>query len=544
MKTKSINAWAGTALPWLPLLGTWLVSVFFCWEFLQQLPFYLPNDDAYIVLSYARNIVEHGEFFAYNHGTPSTGITSPLYAIVLAAGKLLLGDWNGSIRLVGFVSFVGGLAVGSAWVFQLAGRGWQGRLAAALFSLSWGCWGYVHFFAFLGMEPILFIALALSSVLLFQRGRVFPAGLLLGLAALCRPEAVFMGLLYGLLPACRLVRSVVRKDRPAVKAAFVEGLLLGAGFMLAYGPWMIECLVVNGSVFPLTVSTKTASAIDWNGVRQYLYVFFHWFDPNHWFYTIPEAQLPRTGWIAFRSAFPVGVVPLAVLVFLWRRPRDFLPVLFPAVHFLLTFSRNWSAGENMRYLPFDFTVGLACFSVLAARCIGLPFSVRRDASRRKILRWVASATACAASFLLVFATIADRRFHEIHFQIMSNYFHFLDYSIGEWLAKNTPPGTTVALYQAGGIKFFGNRTVIDGGAVTDHTMLPYRQGKKSMAVAIVERDADYVAPFGDDWLASAGLHMRDPRFFTLVNLRCRGLYKVNKPALREYVRSRWPLENE
>ena len=542
MKTKSINAWAGTALPWLPLLGTWLVSGFLCWGFLQALPGYLPIDDCYIVLSYARNIVEHGEVFAYNHGVPSTGITCPLYGILIAVGKLLFSDWLHSVQAVGFVSFACALVAGSAWTFFLAGEGWRGRLAACLFSLFWGCWGYVHFFAFLGMEPILFIALALSSALLFQRGRTFPAGLLLGLAALCRPEAVFMGTLYGLLPAYRFVRAAVRKDRPGVKAAFVEGILLGAGFMLAYGPWMVDCLVVNGSVFPLTVSTKTASKIDWNGVRNYLSVFLHWTDPGHWFFTIPASQLPRTGWMAFRSSFPVGVVPLAVLFFLWRRPRDFLPALFPVVHFLLTFSRNWNAGENMRYLPFDFTIGLACFSVLAARLVGLPFSARRDVSRTgKYLRWGASATACIASVLLVLTTIADRRFHEIHFRVMSNYFHFLDYSIGEWLAKNTPKETTVALYQAGGIKFFGNRTIIDGGAVTDHTMLPYARRKKEMAEAIVERDADYVAPFGDEWLASSGLHMRDPRFFTPVNLRCRGLYKVNKPALREYVNARWPL---
>lgn len=520
-----------------------MIACLFCLEFLQGLPSYLPIDDAYIVLSYARNIVEHGEFFAYNHGTPSTGITSPLYAIVLAVGKLLLGNWNDSVRFVGFVSFVGGLAAGSAWVFRLAGRGWPGRFAAMLFSFAWGCWGYVHFFAFCGMEPILFIAIALLSVVLFQGGRSFSAGLVLGLAALCRPEAVFMGLLYGVLPACRFLRGLVRMDRPAVKEAFVEGVLLGAGFLVAYGPWMLDCLVVNGSVFPLTVGTKTASAIDWNGVRQYLSVFLHWFDPAHWFYTIPEAQLPRTGWVAFRSAFPIGIVPLAVVFFLWRRPRDYLPILFPVVHFLLTFSRNWSAGENMRYLPFDFTVGLACLSVLAVRLAVLPFSARRDVTSAtgKTVRWLAAGTSFAASVLLVCGTIADRRFHEVHFRIMSNYFHFLDYSIGEWLAKNTPKETKVALYQAGGIKFFGNRTIIDGGAVTDHTMRPYAKKKKEMAVAIVERDADYVAPFGDEWLASSGLHMRDPRFFTPVNLRCRGLYKVNKPALREYVNARWPL---
>jgi hypothetical protein len=29
----------------------------------------------------------------------------------------------------------------------------------------------------------------------------------------------------------------------------------------------------------------------------------------------------------------------------------------------------------------------------------------------------------------------------------------------------------------------------------------------------------------------------DPRFFTPVRLRCRGLYKINKPALKAYAES-------
>lgn len=57
--------------------------------------------------------------------------------------------------------------------------------------------------------------------------------------------------------------------------------------------------------------------------------------------------------------------------------------------------------------------------------------------------------------------------------------------------------------------------------------------------AIVDRKADYIASFGDEWLSGYGLHMRDRRFFTPVNIRCRGLYKVNKEALRAYAEGRY-----
>ncbi|MDR2849277.1 MAG: hypothetical protein LBW77_01860, partial [Verrucomicrobiota bacterium] len=55
---------------------------------------------------------------------------------------------------------------------------------------------------------------------------------------------------------------------------------------------------------------------------------------------------------------------------------------------------------------------------------------------------------------------------------------------------------------------------------------------------MVEKGADYVASFGDEWLAHEGLSMRDARFFSPVPLRCRGLYKINKKALAQYVAAR------
>lgn len=85
-------------LPWLPLVGSWILAVFFCLDFLSALPPYLPIDDSYIIMAYARNVVEHGDFFSYNHGTPSTGITSPLCSLSIALCKLLVAGEMGCER--------------------------------------------------------------------------------------------------------------------------------------------------------------------------------------------------------------------------------------------------------------------------------------------------------------------------------------------------------------------------------------------------------------------------------------------------------------
>ena len=88
---KSRVGFVDKILPCLPLVGSWGVAVFFCLDFLNALPTYLPIDDSYIIMAYARNVVEYGDFFSYNHGIPSTGITSPLYCLLIAASKMLLG---------------------------------------------------------------------------------------------------------------------------------------------------------------------------------------------------------------------------------------------------------------------------------------------------------------------------------------------------------------------------------------------------------------------------------------------------------------------
>ena len=65
----------------LGLLSVWVMALVLSLDFKTALPKYLPIDDCYIVLAYARNVIEHGDFFSYNHGLTTTGITSPLYCL-------------------------------------------------------------------------------------------------------------------------------------------------------------------------------------------------------------------------------------------------------------------------------------------------------------------------------------------------------------------------------------------------------------------------------------------------------------------------------
>ena len=528
---KSHVGFCDMILSHLPLVGSWILAVFFCLDFLSALPSYLPIDDSYIIMAYARNVVEHGDFFSYNHGTPSTGITSPLYCLSIALCKLFFAGETGyvsAVRLVGFVSFLVSLVSGSIWVWFISGKGCRGHFSAVLFSVFWGCWGYIHFFAFCGMEPILYIALVMMALCLFVKGHDFLAGCILGASALCRPEAVFMGFLFGLEVACGFVRGLLKKDPSLAKRKLMAGLCLAFGFFIVYGVWLFRCLVVSGTIFPSTVTMKTHGAVDWNQVWNYARCFLTMRTHGSWEYNL--VGMSETAWMTLRSWCPVALASVLAIIVVRKNPRYWLPMLYPVVHFVFTFSKNCSCGDNMRYHVLDFTLVLASVAVFFA---GIIVTTRKKWG----VRIVASISGVFLSVILCWLVISDAKYQLRLFTNMAAHFNILDYSIGRWLKSNTPPDTVVALYQAGGIKFFGQREIIDGGGVTDHTMFPYLKGPKNLLWAIVERKADYIASFGDEWLSGYGLHMRDRRFFTPVNIRCRGLYKVNKEALKAYADS-------
>ena len=513
------------------------LALFLCFDFYKSLPNVLPIDDCYIILAYARNVLRHGDLFSYNHGLFTTGITSPLYCLCIAAGKAVTGDWLPGVSLVGIVCFITALTMGAVYSYKISGREQAGKTAAVFFILFWGCWGYIGYFTFCGMEPIMHVALSFMLLITFESRRYLLTGILLGMCAMVRPESVFLALALGLDPASRFIMALYRKDRDSLAAPFNNGVLLLTGFIIAYGPWMAWCLYVTGSVFPATVSVKT-HVQDMKSILHYISSLCFMYDPDAFDIRFSAHACGPSLWVSLRESFPVALFSLAAVPFLIKTPRRILPLLYPALHIILTCTKNTTPGENMRYMVFDYSIFMLYFAVATAKAITMPLPTDR-------LRGFAIG-AMARSFGVIFGCVLcilvleDYQRNERHFAFGAKYFDRLDYSIGKWLAANTPQDAKVALNQAGGIKFFSDRETIDLVGLTDHTLLPYVKGPLNPAQALIDRDVDYIASFGDDWLAQWGLDMRNRQLFTRVPLVCRGLYKVNKPALRAFVETKFP----
>src|SRR5574341_394192 len=99
-----------------------------------------PLDDAWIHLVYARSLVPEGGLH-YNAGQPETGMTSPLWVLLLAAVHALVGPGNVGAVVVGtkLLSLAFGLAA-AVLLFSVAralGLGLAaGVLAATLFAVD------------------------------------------------------------------------------------------------------------------------------------------------------------------------------------------------------------------------------------------------------------------------------------------------------------------------------------------------------------------------------------------------------------------------
>lgn len=166
-----------------------------------------PLDDTYIHFGYARSIDE-GRPFVYSVGAaPSSGSTSPIYAVLLAAFHRL--GWRGSQLMVPALAMgILSLGLASAWLSALAVRfaGEGMRVPVLLGILGWG-WLLWHVAS--GMEGAIalaamaFIFDAAHRWLHYTHARSWRLAVgLIGAAVLLplvRPASMFLGVAVGML---------------------------------------------------------------------------------------------------------------------------------------------------------------------------------------------------------------------------------------------------------------------------------------------------------------------------------------------------------
>jgi arabinofuranosyltransferase len=204
------------------------------------------TDDTFIHLQYAKHLAD-GTGLVFNRGEPVYGCTSPLWVALIADGIMLGLKGLTAARLLGLLATLASVGL----FMQLMRRTLRSPAVRALATVTWASHAWMVRWSLSGMETPLAVALTLAGFVAFTEGRQWGArpvrtGTLWALAALTRPEAVYLLVLWA-------VFLVIDAQNRAGLRRLVAGLIPPA---VIYGSWLMFARVYFHTFWPQTLSAK------------------------------------------------------------------------------------------------------------------------------------------------------------------------------------------------------------------------------------------------------------------------------------------------
>lgn len=426
-------------IPILVALGVLGVLIARQWQIAGDLAG-VPLDDAYIHYRFADNVA-HGRGFAFNPDEPTPGSTSPLWVVLLAAGELAGFDPIVTSKIIGALAFVA-----CAWLTWrvarvLSGNSLVAGLAGVLVALS----GRLAWSALSGMETAAFAALTLLVIYrLLDRPLDAPVSILLGLAALLRPEGY---LLFALLVLNELVSVICGRPRmdERLRSAAIRLVSSVFTFALVIAPYIVFSFATTGSPLP---NTFRANARELPTV-QYLAG-----------YVLNYAARDNILAILFIFSAPIA----------WRdrraRPTALWAIGFPLVAALLTPNLRHHGRYTMPLIPFNTVLGVLFVHELLRD--KLPRISRAPLARLVLASLVA--------LIVVSGCVSVWRWSGTYAEDARDITH-LHISMGKWIAANTPTDAGLALSDIGAITYLSGRHVTDIVGLVTPDILSLVSGK-------------------------------------------------------------------
>jgi hypothetical protein len=428
-----------------------------------------PLDDAWIHQTYARNLVEYGEW-AFVPGQPSAGSTSPLWTLGLALGYVL------RVPFRAWAYALGGLCLAGTAVaaYRLASRLFPDRPAAPLLAglacaLEW----HLVWAAASGMETLLFALLALAvwnRVLADPRPNPFVTGLLGGALILARPEgATVVG-----LAALGLLLTTVQ--RGGWRARPSDAALLGVGTVLVVAPYLALNVHLSGTPWPNTFYAKQAEYA------------VHRLQPL----MVRLWQVGTTPWIGAQVLLLPGLVWL-----LWRRARGrppshaswrlpaWLPVIWGAATVLIYALRLPVTYQHGRYL-------IPIIPVLLVYGVGGTLDLVQATHGRTIPRLLGRTLLLAAAVLLpTFCALVGAPAYATDVAIIEEEM----VAVARWLETHTDDDALVAAHDIGAIGYFSPRPLLDMAGLVSPEVVPFIRDEDTLLAWLEARGADYLVTF-------------------------------------------------
>jgi MFS family permease len=376
------------------------------------------NDDSYITLTYVKSLIA-GEGWRYNGGTEALGTTTPLFALIVTVGSLILPFLSIEQVAVGW-SLLCWWGVG--WIFPLGYRTWglkqhEGQLIGLILLLQGGYW-----FATLGMEAAFLLAGVLWTTWQAARGNSFTSGIAAGLLFLIRPEGLAMVPLVG--------GWLLWHNRATWQKTLLRFV---AGVAIPLGLWAIYAWLTFGAILPNSASAKLEQGDKWGGITFTQRLLTEWL-PGHF---------RAYGITPFISALiPLGLTGIAVAI---GRAR---PLLIPLIWiglFLTAYTLLEAPPYWWYMLPILFGIQLV---------VGLGWGA--------LLR-IPNIWAKSIVMILLVAFLGTVGYRNINgLMNLQGDQRAEEYKgLATWLNTNTPPDSTVAYVEIGYLGYFGDRPIVD-----------------------------------------------------------------------------------
>jgi hypothetical protein len=422
----------------------------------------LPLDDTWIHLVYARSLAEHGWFY-YNPGVAEAGMSSPLWVVILGIAYRILtplgvsAQWCAKapallfalgVPVMTYVVAARTLGLDRRWAFAAA------VLVAVDANLAYG--------SVAGMEAPLLCFLTLLAVYLLSRERYLATGIVLGLGVITRAEGTITAILIGAIPLVREylkrreITLVTVREMWLAARLFLPSLVLG-------GAWALYNHSVNGTFLPNTFYVKHyfgLGVFNWTNLMGALGGF------------VRHLALFR-GWLAVISGLLIAAFAYSLRHEGRQRLHLRLAVLLVPIAQIWAFSVNikvaalpwpWTYATR-RYL--DYLIPLLIILVVG----GAQFVWSRISKFKHRIVVLAAPLAVPLVLYLALSGVAglNRTYVEWYSWDTEN-IEDVSVAMGKWVARNLPPGATVAVTDAGAVRFYArpDQEIIDFVGLNTH----------------------------------------------------------------------------
>jgi hypothetical protein len=417
-----------------------------------------PLDDAWIHQCFARNLFYYGEW-AFQHGFPTAGSTSPLWSVLLVPSFLFrLNPILWSFLINGFFLFLVGVFgqllfnINSPTItFRIP---WIGILLITEWHMVWAAGS--------GMEIVLFSLLCLSVFYLLSKNKenYWVTGLLTGLALWTRPEGVT---LIGPILLILMTRKISVKEK-IKNSATIIGIVATFLFLSLLFNYALSEKLFSNTFF--AKQAEYASLLNASIIIRYLRLLY----------------LPLIG---------SGVLLIPGFLYLTYdsiRKRD-----WKIIAFIL-----WIFGFIFVYtllLPVMYQHGRYIMPVIPLLLVLSTLGVLRVLSKvtgliARIIKktWVISIGVTAIAFFILGAISFGNDVGFIETEMMAT---------AMWVNNNIPSDAILAAHDIGALGYFADQKIVDLAGLVSPEVIAFIRDENRIATYLDELNVGYLVTFPD-----------------------------------------------